>query len=442
MQQHGEPEDLALLALGETVDRQCSEHVATCAECGQQLAELREVVTVGKASGGPDALVEPPEDLWRRIESQLDTEPAPITTPAPTDSAVEHEPAPVIPIDKKRGLPRWVGLVAATAAGILIGGAVVTVVTGQDSKLDRRVGATDADAGRPRPRWRGECDPEPHRRRLLRHGHGNRARGPEGFYEVWLLDPAGLGLVALGSLAPGEKQATFPGARRHRLERLQRRGHLRRTAGRRPHPLHRHRSARNAGDLRSEPYTYESVSYGVGNLRTRREFHLGQRHREQYTRSPEPSVAARVAVSAIIVIPSTALVAAIPVAWNHWISWLDVVLAVVLYLITAGGITVGYHRYFTHGSFKAKPWVAGALGVAGLVGPGRIDLLLGGRASQAPCKLRRGRRPALPLAVRHRAVGGHQGLRVGAHRLAGRPGADRRTTAGPRTCSTDPSPPG
>ena len=70
---------------------------------------------------------------------------------------------------------------------------------------------------------------------------------------------------------------------------------------------------------------------------------------EQYTRPPEPTLAGRSAVTAIVVIPLLAVVAAVPVAWNHWISWLDV----VLYLITAVRITVGYHRYLTHGSFKA-----------------------------------------------------------------------------------------
>ena len=34
-------------------------------------------------------------------------------------------------------------------------------------------------------------------------------------------------------------------------------------------------------------------------------------------------------------------------------------------MIAAGGITIGYHRYFTHRSFRAKPWVAATLGVAG-----------------------------------------------------------------------------
>lgn len=86
---------------------------------------------------------------------------------------------------------------------------------------------------------------------------------------------------------------------------------------------------------------------------------------EQYTRPPEPTFLGRAAVASIVVIPLLALIAAIPLAWNRWISVLDVALAAVLYLFTAVGITVGYHRYFTHGSFKAKPWVAAFLGVAG-----------------------------------------------------------------------------
>jgi hypothetical protein len=34
--------------------------------------------------------------------------------------------------------------------------------------------------------------------------------GPEGFYEVWLLDEQNAGLIALGALPPGETEATFP----------------------------------------------------------------------------------------------------------------------------------------------------------------------------------------------------------------------------------------
>jgi len=66
-----------------------------------------------------------------------------------------------------------------------------------------------------------------------------------------------------------------------------------------------------------------------------------------------------------IVVPLLAVLLAVPVAWGGFLGWSDVVLLVVMYMITALGITVGFHRYFTHGSFKASRGLRIALGVAG-----------------------------------------------------------------------------
>jgi stearoyl-CoA desaturase (delta-9 desaturase) len=65
------------------------------------------------------------------------------------------------------------------------------------------------------------------------------------------------------------------------------------------------------------------------------------------------STAMRVTIAVFVVVPLLAVVLAIPVAWGGWLSWVDVALAVGFYVLTATGITIGYHRYFTHGSFKA-----------------------------------------------------------------------------------------
>ncbi|MER7888396.1 acyl-CoA desaturase [Micromonospora sp. NPDC094482] len=72
-----------------------------------------------------------------------------------------------------------------------------------------------------------------------------------------------------------------------------------------------------------------------------------------------------VALWAFVVIPFVALIAAIPMAWGGWLSWTDVGIAGFWYVISGLGITVGYHRYFTHGSFKAKRWLRVALAVSG-----------------------------------------------------------------------------
>jgi stearoyl-CoA desaturase (delta-9 desaturase) len=76
-------------------------------------------------------------------------------------------------------------------------------------------------------------------------------------------------------------------------------------------------------------------------------------------------VAPQIAVYVFVIVPLLALIAAIPFAWGWGLGWTDVVLAAVFYVISGLGITVGYHRYFTHGSFKAKRPLRIALAVAG-----------------------------------------------------------------------------
>lgn len=71
------------------------------------------------------------------------------------------------------------------------------------------------------------------------------------------------------------------------------------------------------------------------------------------------------ALYAFVIIPLAALVAAVPVAWGWGLSWTDVALGVVFYFGTLFGITVGFHRYFTHGSFRANRGLKIALAVAG-----------------------------------------------------------------------------
>jgi stearoyl-CoA desaturase (Delta-9 desaturase) len=63
----------------------------------------------------------------------------------------------------------------------------------------------------------------------------------------------------------------------------------------------------------------------------------------------------QLALLLFIFVPFLALVAAIPLAWHlGGISLLDVGLMAAMYFIGCHGITIGFHRYFTHGSFKAK----------------------------------------------------------------------------------------
>jgi stearoyl-CoA desaturase (Delta-9 desaturase) len=73
----------------------------------------------------------------------------------------------------------------------------------------------------------------------------------------------------------------------------------------------------------------------------------------------------RFLVGLFVGLPMVALIAAVPLAWGWGLGWHDIVIAAVFYTITGLGITVGYHRYFTHGSFKAKTGLRVALAIAG-----------------------------------------------------------------------------
>lgn len=57
-----------------------------------------------------------------------------------------------------------------------------------------------------------------------------------------------------------------------------------------------------------------------------------------------------------VVVPFLATLLAIVLLWNSWVTAADLVIAAAMYLITAIGITVGFHRLLTHRSFQTfKP---------------------------------------------------------------------------------------
>ena len=70
-------------------------------------------------------------------------------------------------------------------------------------------------------------------------------------------------------------------------------------------------------------------------------------------------------VKLLVFVPLAALVAAVPLAWGWGMSWVDVGLAVLFYFFTCAGVTLGFHRYFTHRAFKAARPVRVALAVVG-----------------------------------------------------------------------------
>jgi stearoyl-CoA desaturase (delta-9 desaturase) len=101
-----------------------------------------------------------------------------------------------------------------------------------------------------------------------------------------------------------------------------------------------------------------------GQLRTPSEQpYTEQGHTDLFAgRRPMP---AHISVYLFVILPFLAMIAAVPLAWGWGLGWVDVILALIWYTLTCLGATVGYHRYFTHGAFKAKRQMRVALAVAG-----------------------------------------------------------------------------
>jgi stearoyl-CoA desaturase (delta-9 desaturase) len=75
----------------------------------------------------------------------------------------------------------------------------------------------------------------------------------------------------------------------------------------------------------------------------------------------------QVTLGLFIVVPFLAVAAAIPVLWGWGLSWRDVIIAAVMYAITGHGVTVGFHRHFTHHAFRAKRWVRVVMAICGMM---------------------------------------------------------------------------
>ena len=66
-----------------------------------------------------------------------------------------------------------------------------------------------------------------------------------------------------------------------------------------------------------------------------------------------------------VTLPLAGLVVAICLLWGVAFFWQYLVIVAVMYLLTGFGITIGYHRLFTHRSFKTPKPVAATLAILG-----------------------------------------------------------------------------
>jgi stearoyl-CoA desaturase (delta-9 desaturase) len=80
---------------------------------------------------------------------------------------------------------------------------------------------------------------------------------------------------------------------------------------------------------------------------------------------PRTSRASQVVTLVAVVVPPLGVLAAMGVLWDVGFGWVDLALLVGLYVLCAFGITVGFHRYFTHRGFEATAAVKATLAILG-----------------------------------------------------------------------------
>src|SRR3954469_16562330 len=73
----------------------------------------------------------------------------------------------------------------------------------------------------------------------------------------------------------------------------------------------------------------------------------------------------RIITGALTIIPFLMLGFVAWQLWGDWLHWSDFVVFALVYIPTGLGITVGFHRLFTHRSFKTGPGVRAVMGALG-----------------------------------------------------------------------------
>jgi len=224
---HCDPQTLASLALGDDDDLDDADvrHVSSCRECATGVDELRRVIGLTRGGGetsGDDRWQRPGDDVWSRIEHELDARPAP-RQPAPALASVpyasgsERTPLPEVgstPGPGRRSARRAAGrarrttvawLAAACAAGVLIGvGGAWSFWRAPATTTLASVPLDTLDTLQPL----GEAVLQRHDGALdLRVAMTSPIPGP-GYLEVWLLNADGKRMVALGVM--GQGASTFP----------------------------------------------------------------------------------------------------------------------------------------------------------------------------------------------------------------------------------------
>lgn len=181
--QHPSDDDLALVALGEHVDR-VQEHVQDCPFCASELSALSAAASTARHAD-LSALVPPPPSVWDRVATELGLD-------EPGDNRV---------LTPRRASWHRRALAVAVGATAVAGAAALVLTVGSpfgSSTPDEGASVPLQALGGSPATGRVVLAAAPEPRSLLVDTSG--LPRPDGYYEVWLLDVENDRLVALGNL--------------------------------------------------------------------------------------------------------------------------------------------------------------------------------------------------------------------------------------------------
>lgn len=233
---HLDPDILPLVALGEqelTDDDRA--HLAECAACASEVAELRHTAAVGRSSIVIDTLESPPDRVWNAIADELGVDPATLPaaasvsapSPSPADPAVPTDAAqpapPAVPQTRREaaqrasssgaarrrpgGWTRALFALAATVALVVVVGGVWTITS-----LPTTVPIASAEllAFPAHPGAHGEAVVEERGDERVVVVSLDADPIPGTFREVWLISADATQIVSLGTLDSASGTFSIP----------------------------------------------------------------------------------------------------------------------------------------------------------------------------------------------------------------------------------------
>jgi anti-sigma-K factor RskA len=203
---HLNPDRLADRALGTDDPLTAAEekHLASCAECRDELAELNRITELARNPEHLAPQLVPTAAIWQSIQEQLASQaPAPATT---EPAAEPPSPPTVTELPRRTPRPRsWLLLGAAAAVGLIIGVGVTTVAV-QDQV---QVTSSTALQALPGQTGRGTAELVSDQRRPELRVQIDAPPTPDRYREVWLINTDGQRMYTLGVL-PDDGRASYP----------------------------------------------------------------------------------------------------------------------------------------------------------------------------------------------------------------------------------------